>query len=324
MRFGLASLLFALLISSSAVAQSGGHVLIGDIKVDESNAGGSTIATFEVLLYNESGSLLMRQTVSSNGRYRFLDLRNGRYEVVVEYETKEIARVLVTVQSPFKTDFRRDIELEWSGPRANAKTGVVSVSDYYDRPAANKLLFRQAKDASQKKQYEQAITYLREIVDADDRDFPAWEELGTNFFILKSLFEAESCYFKAAQLRPDFLPAVINLGRVRIVAKNFAGAIEALERAVKLQPNSAAANYFLGDAYLQAKLGSKGVPYLNEAIKLDPVTMADAHLLLGALYNATGLKEKAAVEYREFLKQRPDYPEKKKLEAFISTNKKPN
>jgi len=52
--------------------------------------------------------------------------------------------------------------------------------------------------------------------------------------------------------------------------------------------------------------------------------MADAHLLLGALYNATGLKEKAAVEYREFLKQRPNYPEKKKLEAFISTNKKPN
>ena len=310
MRLGVITLLCALLISSAVVAQSGGHVLIGDIKVDESNAGDSTIATFQVLLYNESGGLIMRQTVSSNGRYRFMDLRNGRYEVAVEYETREIARVLVTVQSPFRTDFRRDIELQWSSPR-NAKTGVVSVLDYYDRSEANKHLFRQAKEASEKKHYEQAIDQLRQIVDADDRDFPAWEELGTNFFILKSLFEAESCYFKAVQLRPDYLPALINLGRVRIVAKNFAGAIEALDRAVKLQPKSAPANYFLGEAYLQAKLGSKGVVYLNEAIKLDPVAMADAHLLLAALYNAKGLKQKAAAEYSAFLQQRPDYPERK-------------
>jgi tetratricopeptide (TPR) repeat protein len=324
MRFGVTTLLCALLISSAVVAQSGGHVLIGDIKVDESNAGGSTIATFQVLLYNESGSLIMRQTVSSNGRYRFMDLRNGRYEVAVEYETREIARVLVTVQSPFRTDFRKDIELQWSSPRDNAKTGVVSVSDYYNRSAANKHLFRHAKEASEKKHYEEAVAELRQIVDADDRDFPAWEELGTNFFILKSFFEAESCYFKAVQLRPDYLPALINLGRVRIVAKNFAGAIEALDRAVKLQPRSAPANYFLGEAYLQAKLGSKGVVYLNEAIKLDPVAMADAHLLLAALYNAKGLKQKAAAEYSAFLQRRPDYPDRKKLETFISTNKTPD
>jgi hypothetical protein len=39
----------------------------------------------------------MRQTVASiNGRYDFLDLRNGRHEVVVEYEGQEIARVTVS------------------------------------------------------------------------------------------------------------------------------------------------------------------------------------------------------------------------------------
>jgi len=314
--------IFLIVLSGATVtAQSGGHILFGDIKVDESNASRSTIATFQVLLYSESGNLLMRQTVSSNGRYRFMDLRNGRYEVAVEYETREIARITVSVQSSFKTDFRRDIELQWSSPPSNARTSVVSVADYYDRPQANKTLFRQAKEAREKKHYDEAITHLRQIVDADDRDFPAWEELGTNFFILKSFFEAESCYFKAAQLRPDYFPALINLGRVRIVVKNFDGGIEVLDRAVKLQPTSAAANYFLGEAYLQAKLGSKGVPYLTEAIKLDPVAMADAHLLLAALYNAKGLKEKAATEYSEFLKQRPDYPDRKKLEEFISTNK---
>lgn len=321
MRVSPASIVFMLLTCALISAQNGGHVLFGDIKVDESKAGGSTMATFQVLLYSESGALMMRQTVPSNGRYRFLDVRNGRYEVVVEFENKEIARMFVSVNSPFKTDFRQDIELQWSSPPKDTKPSVFSVSDYYQRSPANEARFRQAKEASQNKHYDQAISQLRQIVDADDSDFPAWEELGTDFFIVKSFFEAEQCYFKSVILRSNYLPALINLGRVRTVVKNFNGAIFALERAVKVQPNSAAANYFLGEAYLQAKLGSKGVPYLNEAMRLDPVAMADGHLLLAALYNARGLKDQAATEYAQFLKQRPDYPDRKKLEAFISANK---
>jgi tetratricopeptide (TPR) repeat protein len=321
MKITVASLLFNVLLAATVAAQSGGHVLFGDIKVDESQASSSSIATFQVLLYNESGGLLMRQTVPSNGRYRFLDLRNGRYEVVVEFENKEIARVMVSVNSPFKTDFRQDIELQWKSLSTRTKTGVVSAAAFYPRSAANKALLRQAMEASEKKQYGQTNTLLRQIVDADDRDFPVWEELGTNFFILKTFFEAESCYLKALQLKPDYLPAMINLGRLRIVEKNLNGAVEVLDRAVKLESTSPEANYFLGEAYLQAKLGSKAVPYLNAALKLDPVTMADAHLLLAALYNATGLKDQAAAEYSAFLKQRPNYSDRKKLEAYISANK---
>jgi tetratricopeptide (TPR) repeat protein len=92
---------------------------------------------------------------------------------------------------------------------------------------------------------------------------------------------------------------------------------------VKLEPPSAQANFFLGEAYLQIKKGSLAVGYLNEAIRLDPSGMADAHLRLGALYNAVGLKDKAATEYEEFLKQRPDDPEKENLRAYITAYKKP-
>ena len=324
MKLGVTSLLINLLLFATVMAQSGGHVLFGDLKVDESQATGSTMATFQVLLYNESGSLVARQTVPSNGRYRFLDLRNGRYDLVVEFENKEIARATISVNSPFKTDFRQDFELQWKNESTTTKAGVVSAADFYPRSAANRLLLRQAQAATDKKRYAQANSILRQIVDADDRDFPVWEELATNFFITKTFFEAESCYLKALQLKPDYLPAMINLGRLRIVGRNLAGAIEILDRAVKLQPTSPEANYFLGDAYLEAKLGSKAVPYLNEAIRLDPATMADAHLLLAALYNATGMKDKAVDEYSAFLKQRPDYSDRKKLEAYISANKRRN
>jgi len=324
MKIVIASLLVLLCLVATGVAQSGGHVLFGDIKVDEREATGSAMATFQVLLYTEAGSLLMRQTVPANGRYRFLDLRNGRYEVVVEFENREIARVVVSVNSPFKTDFRQDVELQWKSISTGKKASVVSAADFYSRSPVNAALLRQAMQATEKKQYDRAISLMRQIVDADDRDFPVWQELGTNFFITKTYFEAESCYLKALQLKPDFVPAMVNLGRLRIVVKNLNGAIDVLSRAVKLQPASPEANYFLGEAYLDAKLGSKAVPYLNEAIKLDPETMADGHLLLAALYNASGLKDKAAAEYSAFLKQRPNYSDRKKLEAYISAAKNRN
>ena len=77
-----------------------------------------------------------------------------------------------------------------------------------------------------------------------------------------------------------------------------------------------------GEAFARNHDWQTAIKCYTEAIRLDPVGMADAHLRLAALYNARNLKEKAAVEYQEFLKQRPDYPEKKQLEAYILANKK--
>ena len=50
--------------------------------------------------------------------------------------------------------------------------------------------------------------------------------------------------------------------------------------------------------------------------------MAQAHLRLAVLYNAVGMKDKAAEEYDAFLKKKPDYPARKTLEEYISKNKK--
>ena len=315
---------FVVFIFAGLVPAQGGHTLWGDIKVDESQLTSAKAASFTLLLYTEGGTLMMRQTVATNGRYRFLDLRNGRYEVVVEYEGQEVARITVSVNAPFKTDFREDIELQWRGPVATStKASVVSAADNYVRSTATDELFRKAIESSQRKNYKKAIGYLEQLVAKDPADFRAWEELGTMHFILKSFDQAEASYSTALVKKPDFEPAMTKLGRVRITLKNFNGAIDVLEQAVKTNPRSAQANYFLGEAYLQVKLGSKAVPYLREAIRLDPVTMAEAHLRLAALYNAKGLKDKAATEYSDFLKVRPDYPERKKLEAFISSNKSP-
>src|SRR5882762_8356565 len=313
-----------------AVAAQGGrgtpaghHVIYGNIKVDESQANGGKPISLDVILLNEYGNALNRQRVSSNGRYRFIDLADGRYYVVVEYENSELTRVSVDFSSPVKTDLEQNIELQWRDLSGAAKAGVVSAADNYERPAKTAKMFSKSTEAIKNKNYDEAISLLRQIVDSDTADFPAWKELGTVYFIQKNYAEAERAYLQAISKHPNYASALISLGRLRIAQKNFDGAIEVLTQAVKAQPTSPQANYFLGEAYLQIKKGSLAVGYLNEAIKLDPMGMADAHLRLAVLYNAVGMKDKAAAEYEEFLKKRPDDPEKQKLQEYIKANKKP-
>jgi len=325
MRQRCVPVIIVLLLAAFALAQGGGGLtLFGDIKVDESAASGLKPMSFQVLLYGEGGGLLFRETVPSNGRYRFLNLRPGRYEIVVELENVEIARVSVTLSSPFKTDFRRDIELQWLDRNRRTKAQVISVTDNYNRSKSQAAQFSKALEASDKKDYEKAVALLRNIVVNDPKDFPAWTELGTAYFILKDFVESERSYLEALKVKPDYAIALISLGRLRIAEKKFDGAVEALSNAVKVAPTSAQANYFLGEAYLQLKLGSKAVPFLNEAIKLDPLGMADAHLRLAALYNARDLKDKAAAEYEAYLQKRPDCPDKKRIELYIAAYKKRN
>jgi len=104
--------------------------------------------------------------------------------------------------------------------------------------------------------------------------------------------------------------------------RRYAESIDPLYAVTEARPDSADAHFLLGKTYLNLKQGSKAVPHLNEALRLDPQGKADAHLLLAALYDAAGLKDRAASEYEQFLLKRRNYVDRKKLERYISEHKK--
>ena len=303
------------------IRERGIHTLFGDIRVEtEPGYDSKKPLSLEVQLYIINGTLIGRQTVGANGRYRFMELRNGEYDVVVLSENLEVARVRVRVESVYKTDFRQDITLEARTDRVANRAATISASDVYERTSANKSLFAKAQKAVDEKKYDEAMDLFSRLLAADAKDFQAWTELGTVQLMRNNIEEAEKAYRRAIQERPTFTLALLNLGRVLSAEKKYEEAIEALAEAVKSSPTSADANFLLGEAYLQIKKGSKAVPYLNEAARLGK---ADAHLRLATLYNAVGLKDKAAQEYEQFLKKRPDYKDRKSLEQYISDNKKP-
>src|SRR6266404_6266845 len=305
--------------------RSTGFTLFGDVEVTGESANDSRAALFDLLLYSRSGVLLDRQKVGSKGRYRFLNVPAGDYDLVIEFENAEVARSQVRLVG-IPTDVRQDLDLEWRpGPFAGKanKPEVLSAEDVYNRHPPNQDRFEKARAAFDKKNYELAIALLRQIVTEDRSDFQAWSELGTSYLIQNNLTEAETAYLTATEIRPTFFRALLNLGKVRLLKKDFEGALTVLTQAVNAKPTSADANYYTGEAYLQLKKGSKAVTYLYEALRLEPIKMADAHLRLATLYNAAGVKDKAAAEYEKFLKKRPDYPDRKKLEKYIADNKKP-
>lgn len=319
------SLLFVLIATFSSTAQAqGGQTLFGDVRITGEN-NELVLKEVTLILRKVPDGEVGRQTVSSRGRYRFTNLKVGEYEIAIEADGKEIGRLQQIMirnalsNSPYGHQY--DLEFRWHPNAAPARpvAGVISAADVYERPGSTRSLFQKAEEAVAKKKYDNAIGLLKQVLETDNKDFQAWTALGTVYFAQEKVADAETAYLKAIEVHPTSARAQLNLGRLRSSQKKFEEAVEPLTKAIELQPDSGDANYLLGECYLQLKKGSKAVPYLNEAAKFG---RPDAHLRLGWLYNAAGMKDKAAIEYEEYLKKNPDYPDRNKLKEYIATNKK--
>ena len=324
-RTARALLPLALLAALAGAGAAAGHAqtaggqnyggISGDLKIAGQGNGAGPLS-FDLILYYLDGRVHSRQKVAGGGRYRFFSTRAGEYDIVVEHENQEVARLRVNVPA---TGLIQDIELAWKGGRPPARSTTVSAADVYERGREARASFEKAQAALDRKDYAQAVSLLKQITDGDAKDFQAWTELGTAHLLQGRKDEAEAAYLRAVEARPAFFLAQMNLGRLRSSQKKFEEAVEPLTRAAEAQPSSAEANLLLGEAYLQLKKGSKAVPYLNEAARRGS---ADAHVRLATLYHAAGMKDRAAAEYEQFLSTRPDAPDRKKLEQYIKENKK--
>lgn len=303
--------------TSSPIPFGDGHLLYGDLKIG--GAGADQTTTFHVVLY-AGMNVVQRQPISKDGRFRFMGVPNGEYALVVEYDGREVYRDPFRLAERQKTDIRKDITLEMRHSPTNAPPRSTGL---YNRSANNQVLLERARTAAENNKLSEASKLLEQIVANDPKDFVAWAEMGSILFREEKYSDADKAYQRALEGKPDFLVVLVNLGKVRIAQKNPDGAIETLTKAIEADPKSADAHHYLGEAYLLGKKGSKAVGHLNEALKLDPAGKADLHLRLAALYNAAGMKDRAAAEYQQFLSKKPDYSDKAKLQEYINQNKKP-
>lgn len=331
-RFFLASVLIASALIAwphETRAQMGGtngeNSIYGEFKVDESKAGGMVPLSFVLVLMSTNGETIDRQSVMNNERYRFLDLKPGFYDIVVENAGMQVARIRVQIAALRRQELKQDIFLEWDNlpsGKSRSKKGTVSTDDFYQRTPANQGLFERAAGAIKKKKFDEAAGFLQKIVETDPKDYLAWTDLGTMYFALNRASQAESSYVHALMERPELLAAAVNLGRLHVAGKNFDKAIQVLKPAAEKHPESGDANYLLGEAYLQTRQFDEAVNQFTKTLKVDPQGKAEAHVRLAMLYDAAGRKDMAASELEQFLTKRPESPNREKFEKYIKENKK--
>jgi len=264
------------------------------------------------------GAQLDRMQPNDRNFYYFLRAPINGATLVLEINNSEAGRMVLSAGT--SSSLRQDIDVNWPSAGTRTDLGVVSVKNSYVRTPPAEKAFDKALAAAKAKKTDEALTLYKEIVDKDPKDFVAWTEMGTLYFGNSKFAEAQSAYAKALEQKPDFMPALMNAGKLCLSQKQFEKAIFVFLQAANTEPTFADAFHYLGEAYLQAKQGAKAVIALNEAIRLEPIAMAEIHLRLAALYDAAGVKDRAAAEYKMFLEKRPNYVDRLKLEAYIKTN----
>ncbi|MFQ5737669.1 MAG: tetratricopeptide repeat protein [Acidobacteriota bacterium] len=320
------SLVLGLRVVNAAQIQRGAnHILFGDLKIEGEEPAAVHRPAFRVLLQNVSGQILREQTVAVGGRYRFLEVPNGEYILVVEAGNHQMVRIPLLINEFKSTDLRRDLELVWGRGEEHSRNegGAKLPTHVYARAKSRQDLYHNAQQEIQRGNSRRAASFLEKVVEGDPGDFEAWTELGTARFRSKEFEKAETAYLRALEAKSDYLLALLNLGKLRMARRNFEGAVQSLTQATQLDPGRAEAFYFLGEAHLQIRKGSRAVECFNRALALDPVGMAEAHLRMARLYRAAGYPALVVREYERFLARQPHAPQRKKLEEYIAEHKKP-
>jgi len=92
-------------------------------------------------------------------------------------------------------------------------------------------------------------------------------------------------------------PALRNLARSHLMARQLAPLTELLERTRALEPDSVATLYLSGLEQARRAKFDRAIPYLEEAVRLDPHTAA-LRFQLASAYQQTGRHESAAEQFR--------------------------
>ena len=252
------------------------------------------------------------------GYYYLRDIPRQSLSLIVEVDGSEVSRQVLVASG--MGNLTIDVIVPWIVLRSAVKPGVIILRDAYPRSEQAEENFRKALDAVRAGKDAEAIRLFDAILGSDKKDHEAWTELGNIYFKRNLAANAEAAYYQAIELKRDYFIALINIGKLYFSLKRFDDAVLALSNAAKSNPESADAHHLLGESYLQLKKGSLAVGEFASALKIAPEEKAELHLRLAALYDAANLKKKAVEEYKSFLKKRPDYADKERIEKYIREN----
>lgn len=135
---------------------------------------------------------------------------------------------------------------------------------------------------------------------------PALNALGTVLLDQRQPDKARKVFEKAAGLRPPYIPACYNLGRLKQLENDHKGAIGVYRAILEKQPNFGQAWNNLGVAYREIGDPDEALSCFRRAVAFAP-DMAEAWNNLGVAQDESNLVENASRSYRKAIEIRSDY-----------------
>jgi Flp pilus assembly protein TadD len=271
----------------------------GEVRFSET--GGSAVS-IPVRLERFSGGLIDSITTDNRGRFRFPNLQRGYYKIVVsapgyrplqqDADLQVVARVYLI--------------FELTSDAAKNSSGLPLLTDVIDArvPAPAREAFTSGRNALTKKSYREAVGHLERAVFAYTNFFEAQLLLGVAYMDLKEWDNAEKALLRAIEIKPENGGAKIYLGEVYWRQKRHSDAEATLREGLKLDEKNWHGQFTLGRLYWDMGEVAKAGGPIGMTLQLKP-ELAEAHLLAGNILLRVNQRERALVEYREYLRLAP-------------------
>ncbi len=256
----------------------------------------------QVRLERFSGGLIDQIVLDSRGRFRFPNLPRGYYKVIINAPGYRPAQQDADLQVLFRVYLVFELLSDSSKP----SSGLPLLTDVVDAriPTAAREDFNNGRAALSKKNYKEGIAYLEKATLGYSNFFEAHLLLGIAHMDLREWDKAEQSLQRAIEIKPQDGPATIYLGEVYWREKRYADAEQTLREGLKLDEKSWHGQFTLGRLYWDMGEVAKAAAPIGMTLQLKP-DLAEAHLLGGNILLRFNQRERALVEYREYLRLAP-------------------
>lgn len=267
----------------------------GQIRLAET---GQPAARIPVRLERFGGGLVDQIDTDGTGRFRFPNLQRGYYKVIVSAPGFRQVQQDADLQVIFRAFLVFDL--------VRTETRPATLADVIDSkvPSDAREEFSRGRSALARKNHTEALTHLKKAVSIYPDFYQAHLLLGATFVDRREWADAEAAFQRALALKPESAAAVLSLGEVYWRLKRYDEAEKALLEGLKLDDKSWHGHFTLGRLYWDQGNVVKAAPAIGRTLQLKP-DFAEAHLLAGNILLRVDQRERALVEYKEYLRLEP-------------------
>lgn len=269
----------------------------GQVRYSET---GMAAGRIPVRLERFGGGLVDQIDTDASGKFRFPNLQRGYYRVVINAPGFRPLTQDADLQVIFRAHLLFDLTSEAKAPAGALIIDVIDVKV----PANAREEFARGRAAAAKKDHAAAVEHLQRATSLYPPFYSAHLLLGTTFMDERKWSDAEQSFLRAVELKPEDAFATIALGEVYWRQKRYAEAEKILLAGLKLDESSWHGHFTLARLYYEQNEILKAAAPIGHTLKLKP-DFAEAHLFAGNILLKLNQRERAVVEYQEYLRLAP-------------------